>query len=72
MIEARLPNGGDGPLEIQLQESRQEIASRLSMKPETLSRILRQLADGGAIEVHGRALRVPSRAKLASVLETTP
>jgi CRP-like cAMP-binding protein len=51
MLETRLPPDGDGPHAILLQESRQEIASRLSMKPETLSRILRTLADGGLIEV---------------------
>ncbi len=50
-----------GPTEITLQESRQELASRLSMKPETLSRILRHLADAGAIVVHGRVLQVPDR-----------
>ena len=68
MIESRMNPGEDGPTEVQLQESRQEIASRLSMKPETLSRILRHLSDSGAIEVHGRHLVVPSRAKLASIL----
>ena len=43
----------DGPQAILLQESRQEIASRLSMKPETLSRILRTLADSGVLTVQG-------------------
>jgi CRP-like cAMP-binding protein len=71
LLESRLPAAGDGPHEIQLQESRQEIASRLSMKPETLSRILRSLADGGVIVVHGRSLQVPSRQRLAAVLDTT-
>ena len=56
-------------MEVHLHESRQEIASHLSMKPETLSRILRNLADGGAIEVHGRNLVVPSRPKLLSLLD---
>jgi CRP-like cAMP-binding protein len=70
MIASRLPVDTDGPAEIQLQESRQEIASRLSMKPETLSRILRTLQDSGAITVHGRALQVPSRHKLLSLLDT--
>jgi hypothetical protein len=41
------------------------------MKPETLSRILRSLADGGVIVVHGRSLQVPSRRLLAAVLDTT-
>lgn len=69
MIESRVPAGGDGPHEIVLQESRQELASRLSMKPETLSRILRTLADTGVIVVQGRTLQVPSRARLAAVLD---
>jgi CRP-like cAMP-binding protein len=71
MIEGRLPADTDGPAEIQLQESRQEIASRLSMKPETLSRILRTLSDSGAISVQGRVLRVPSRRQLLAILDTT-
>lgn len=69
LIESRVPAGSDGPHEIVLQESRQEIASRLSMKPETLSRILRTLADTGVIAVQGRTLQVPSRAQLAAVLD---
>jgi CRP-like cAMP-binding protein len=69
MLESRLPADSDGPAEILLQESRQDIASRLSMKPETLSRILRTLSDSGAIVVQGRALQVPSRARLLSFLD---
>lgn len=72
MIEGKLPAGADGPAEIQFQESRQEIASRLSMKPETLSRILRHLADAGTIVVQGRILQVPSRAKLVAILDAAP
>jgi CRP-like cAMP-binding protein len=71
LIESRIPADAKGPLEVQLQESRQELASRLSMKPETLSRILRHLSDNGAIEVHGRHLVVPDRSRLASILEST-
>jgi CRP-like cAMP-binding protein len=72
LIEGRLPAQGPGPFELTLQESRQEIASRLSMKPETLSRILRQLSDAGAIAVQGRVLSVPSRKRLLAVLDATP
>jgi CRP-like cAMP-binding protein len=71
-LEGRLPPGISGTAEITLQESRQEIASRLSMKPETLSRILRHLADSGAIVVHGRVVQVPDRKRLHAVLDTTP
>ena len=70
LIESRLPADGAGTTEITLQESRQELASRLSMKPETLSRILRSLADSGAIVVHGRVLQVSDRKKLRSMLDT--
>jgi len=72
LIEGRLPADASGPVEVTLQESRQELASRLSMKPETLSRILRHLADSGAIVVHGRVLQVPDRKKLLSVLSSVP
>ena len=72
MIEGRLPPGDNGPLEINLPESRQELASRLSMKPETLSRILRHLSDAGAIVVHGRQLQVPDRKRLLAVLDSVP
>jgi CRP/FNR family transcriptional regulator, dissimilatory nitrate respiration regulator len=72
MIESRLPAGETGPIEITLPESRQELASRLSMKPETLSRILRSLSDGGSIVVHGRQLQVPDRKKLLAVLDSVP
>ena len=72
LLEGRLAPGESGPLQITLQESRQELASRLSMKPETLSRILRQLSDAGAIEVHGRVLQVPDRSKLLAMLDSVP
>ena len=70
LIEGRLPPGRDGATEVTLAESRQELASRLSMKPETLSRILRHLSDGGAIVVQGRTLKIPDRARLLAVLDT--
>jgi CRP/FNR family transcriptional regulator, dissimilatory nitrate respiration regulator len=70
LIESRLPPDAEGPAEIELQESRQDLASRLSMKPETLSRILRHLSDAGVIVVQGRTLQVPDRAKLLAALDT--
>jgi CRP-like cAMP-binding protein len=70
LIEGRLPVDAQGACEVTLQESRQELASRLSMKPETLSRILRHLSDAGAIVVQGRVLQVPDRRRLLAVLDT--
>jgi len=72
LIESRLPADQAGPAEVTLQESRQELASRLSMKPETLSRILRTLADAGAVVVNGRVLQVPDRKRLLAMLDTVP
>jgi len=69
-LESRLPPDETGATEITLQESRQELASRLSMKPETLSRILRHLSDEGSIVVQGRVLQVPDRKRLLAVLDT--
>ena len=71
MLESRLPPDADGAAEIELQESRQEIASRLSMKPETLSRILRALSDSGTIVVEGRMVRIPDRRRLLAVLDSS-
>jgi CRP-like cAMP-binding protein len=68
MLLTRLPEG-EGPVELQLTESRQELAAFLSMKPETLSRSLRALTACGALEVDGRRVHVPSRARLQAQLE---
>ncbi|HEX7373508.1 MAG TPA: Crp/Fnr family transcriptional regulator [Steroidobacteraceae bacterium] len=68
MLLTRMPDG-DGPAELMLAESRQELAAFLSMKPETLSRSLRALMACGAIEVDGRRVRIPSRARLKAQLE---
>lgn len=70
-LEGRLDPDTTGPTEITLQESRQELASRLSMKPETLSRLLRHLSDAGAIVVQGRVLQVPDRKRLLAVLDAS-
>jgi CRP-like cAMP-binding protein len=45
---------------IELDLSRQVIAARLSVKPETLSRLLRRLVDEGVLQVDGRKLNVVS------------
>jgi CRP-like cAMP-binding protein len=61
LLESRMPEGSAGPVDVRLDESRQELASFLSMKPETLSRALRTLTECGAIEVHGRYVHIPNR-----------
>ncbi|MET0105545.1 MAG: helix-turn-helix domain-containing protein [Sedimenticola sp.] len=47
------------------------LASRLSMKPETFSRILKSLIDGGVISVSGDSVTVLNEAKLKDSAEIT-
>ncbi len=53
-----------GELAIDLPTSKQVLASRLSVTPETFSRILHALADAGLIRVEGKSIQIPDVAKL--------
>ncbi len=68
-LEDRVPADATDPATIRLEESRQELASYLAVKPETLSRALRTLVDIGAIAVRGKTIEVLSRARLCTYLE---
>lgn len=46
------------------------MASRISVKPETLSRILKQLQDQSLLETDGRDIRILDRTRLVSYLDT--
>ena len=46
-----------GALEIDLPTSKQVLASRLSVTPETFSRILHNLSSAGLVEVEGKTIR---------------
>lgn len=61
------PNEGDckGRIELTLPTSKQVIASRLNLTPETLSRIFHDLAESGLIEVHGRQIVIPDVSRLS-------
>jgi CRP-like cAMP-binding protein len=50
--------------EIVLPASKQVIASRLNLTPETLSRVFAELSRNGLIEVDGRAIKVNALGKL--------
>jgi CRP/FNR family transcriptional regulator, dissimilatory nitrate respiration regulator len=50
--------------EVRLDTSKQMLASRLSLAPETLSRVLHHLVTAGLIEVQGRTLRVMDAQRL--------
>lgn len=62
-----LPGGRASPVTITLPESKQMLASRLAIKPETLSRILRTLNDSGVVTVDGRSIHVPDLDRLRAV-----
>ena len=47
-----------GSLEISLPTSKQVIASRLNLTPETLSRIFHDLSEAGLIDVHGKQITI--------------
>ena len=69
LLDGRMPQGTTENARIQLAETRQELASYLAMKPETLSRALRVLADHGAVVVQGRTIEVVSRVRLREHLD---
>jgi len=52
-------SGANGALEIELPASKQVIASRLNLTPETFSRILHHLTEAGLIRVDGRRIAIP-------------
>ena len=70
LLDDRMPEEAE-QARIRLTETRQELASYLAMKPETLSRALRVLADHGAVVVRGRVIDVLSRARLRDHLDDT-
>ncbi len=55
----------DAPGEIALPTSKQVIASRLNLTPETLSRIFHDLSDAGLISVQGKRITLHDPARLA-------
>ena len=63
-LASQLPSGAVDGSHLYLSSPKHVIASRLSVKPETLSRIMSTLAQQGVIEVKGREITVLSVARL--------
>jgi CRP-like cAMP-binding protein len=47
-----------GDIAVQLPTSKQVVASRLNLTPETLSRIFHDLSEAGLVEVHGKQITI--------------
>jgi CRP-like cAMP-binding protein len=60
----RLEDSASSEGAIELESSKKVIAARLSIQPETFSRVLHALTDSGAIAVDGRTIRVTSEQTL--------
>jgi CRP-like cAMP-binding protein len=60
----RLEDSASSEGAIELKASKKVIAARLSIQPETFSRVLHALTDSGAIAVDGRTIRVTSEQTL--------
>ena len=55
------PDAARARYDVTLDTSKQMIASRLNLAPETFSRVLGQLSEAGLIEVKGRNITVLNR-----------
>jgi len=52
---------------VRLRQPKKELAAHLGMAPETLSRLLAQLREAGALEVRGRTLVIADRRRIDEV-----
>ena len=59
----------NGRMTVQLHQSKRQIAARLGIAPETLSRVLRQLRDQGLLEGLGKTFFLPQPAQLQLVVQ---
>jgi len=68
----QIPADAKNASEVQLATPKGVIAARLAIQPETLSRILARLRNGGLIEVHGTHITVRDVNALRNVVQQPP
>ncbi len=69
-LACALPADAEGGTAIELNVPKSVLASRLSIQPETFSRILANLQRDGVLSVHGRVLRVADAGQLRRMVST--
>jgi CRP/FNR family transcriptional regulator, dissimilatory nitrate respiration regulator len=71
VVDYLLRNAGDGPgpSVVLLPAAKGAIASHLNLTPEHFSRLLRELADEGLLQVRGRSITVSDAKRLAAGVE---
>jgi CRP/FNR family transcriptional regulator, dissimilatory nitrate respiration regulator len=65
----KLAQASPDPSAFRLPERKRQIAGRLAIAPETLSRVLRSLQDAGVIEVDGDRVRIRDMQRLSQMAE---
>ncbi len=63
-LSQQIPDGSTAKIAIELNAPKSIIASRLSIQPETFSRILSNLQKEGVISVHGKQVEIHDVRKL--------